>query len=153
MTRDDLDSKRSKRLAGRVGWLPAILLALVALGLSLAPIAFLTPRRAHSALAAEPIDTATLRLIDDRTRITLAAFRLNRVTNTYLGTATVTNTGADTLAAPLYLVVGIRQPRRRLSRRRRWPDHRRQALLRPHRRSCRAAPWHLPGSPRRSLSR
>jgi len=101
---------QSSRLTGRIGWLPATLLALVALGLILVPIAFLTPDRIHAAQAAEPIDTGALRLIDDQARITLGAFRLNRATNTYLGTATITNISAERLAAPLYLVVASVSP-------------------------------------------
>lgn len=110
MTSGNPGSRQRRHPTGQAGWLLTVLLALAALALTLVPVTFLPPAGTQIAQAAEPIDTATLRLIDDRTRITLAAFRLNRVTNTYLGTATLTNTGADALAAPLYLVVASVTP-------------------------------------------
>ena len=110
MTSGNPGSRQRRHPTGQAGWLLTVLLALAALALTLVPVTFLPPAGTQIAQAAEPIDTATLRLIDDRTRITLAAFRLNRVTNTYLGTAALTNTGADALAAPLYLVVASVTP-------------------------------------------
>ncbi len=56
------------------------------------------------AQAAEIIDTGALRPLDGLTRVTLSAFRYNRVTGAFLGSATLTNTGPASLSGPLYLV-------------------------------------------------
>jgi RHS repeat-associated protein len=91
-------------LAGRAVWL---LVALVALLLGLLA---LWPESGQGVRAAEVIDTAVLRSLDDQTHITLSGFRYNRATQTYLGTATVTNTSTEPLAEPLYLVVAAVSP-------------------------------------------
>ena len=85
-------------------WLLVIVAALLAAMLGLAPHGE-RPTGTGTALAAEGIDTATLRRLDGLTRVTLSSFRYNRVTGSFLGSATLTNTSGETLTGPLYLVV------------------------------------------------
>jgi len=86
-------------------WFVVVLTVLLATLLGWQPSGERPAGSAGAAQAAEVIDTATLRRLDDLTRITLSSFRYNRVTGAFLGSATLTNTSAETLTAPLYLVV------------------------------------------------
>ena len=54
---------------------------------------------------APTIDESQLSNVDNETILTLSAFRYNRRTRTYFGTAWVTNVSAEPLSVPMYLVV------------------------------------------------
>lgn len=86
-------------------WFVVVLTVLLAALLGWEPSGERPAGSTGAAQAAEVIDTNTLRRLDDLTRITLSSFRYNRVTGSFLGSATLTNTSAETLTAPLYLVV------------------------------------------------